>query len=356
MMQNQEWLPSIRVDASDPYYMGLQIGRRFQHLIKSRISKDPFLHSQLLPFASTHEGQQLIEAFSDSNKRHYPRYWYELQGLADGSCVSLLEVLLLNFRKEVLPFLPSNCTSQVCHGEECSDISVCSSVAVLGHNEDANVSVKGHVFLVHASLPRQASFTAFTLAGELPSCAFGFNTHGVGFTLNAVPLSPQEVVAGGIGRNFISRDLLEATCLESACERIQVKELALGHSYNIFDVGLRRIVNVETASKGRFSVKEIGAEPFFHANMYRHLEVPQVEDQSSIHRHARAAELPKRTKEDFLSVLGDIEDQDYPLYMQGPLLQTLCTVLVDIDARKLTIYKERPCSAECGMPALLFDL
>lgn len=31
------------------------------------------------------------------------------------------------------------------------------------------------------------------------------------FTLNAVPLAPEEAVAGGICRNFISRDLLEAS-------------------------------------------------------------------------------------------------------------------------------------------------
>lgn len=354
-MLSKDWLPSIKVNASDPYNMGLQIGRRFEHLIKSRISKDPFLHSQLLPFAATQEGQQLIEALSASNKSRYPRYWYELQGLADGSCVSLLEVLLLNFRKEVMPFVP-NCTSQVYHAEECSDISICNSVAALGHNEDANVSVKDHVFLVHASLSNEASFTAFTLAGELPSCAFGFNTYGVGFTLNAVPLCPQEVVAGGIGRNFVSRDLLEATCLEGACRLIQVKELAVGHSYNIFDIGSRKIVNMETASKGRFSVKEIGAEPFFHANMYMHLEVTQVEDQSSIQRSARAAELPKSTKEDILSLLGDTKVQGYPIYMQGPTLYTLCTILVDIDARKLTIYKERPSSAESEKSALVIDL
>ena len=50
----------------------------------------------------------------------------------------------------------------------------------------------------------------------------------------------------------------------------------MGHSYNIFDVNKRKIVNVETASKGRFSVLEIKAKPFFHANMYTHLQVLQV--------------------------------------------------------------------------------
>lgn len=208
-------------------------------------------------------------------------------------------------------------------------------------------------FLVHASLPAEASFTAYTYAGELSSCAFGFNSYGVGFTLNAVPLCPQEVVAGGIGRNFISRDLLEATCLEGAFQCIRVNELAVGHSYNIFDISSRRIVNVETASRGRFSVREIGVEAFFHANMYRHLKVSQIEDQSSLRRHARAAELPKYTKQDILSLLGDEKDQDYPIYMQGPNLCTLCTILVDMDAKELTIYSGKP---ENEKSTLVFNL
>jgi hypothetical protein len=39
-----------------------------------------------------------------------------------------------------------------------------------------------------------------------------------GFTLNAVPPKPSEIVAGGIGRNFVSRDLLEATSLDIAIQ------------------------------------------------------------------------------------------------------------------------------------------
>lgn len=47
------------------------------------------------------------------------------------------------------------------------------------------------------------------------------------FTLNAVPLAPEEAVAGGISRNFVSRDLLEAHNIEDAIKvyavlRVQV--------------------------------------------------------------------------------------------------------------------------------------
>lgn len=36
------------------------------------------------------------------------------------------------------------------------------------------------------------------------------------FTLNSVPPTKDEIVAGGIGRNFVSRDILEATSLDDA--------------------------------------------------------------------------------------------------------------------------------------------
>jgi hypothetical protein len=53
-------------------------------------------------------------------------------------------------------------------------------------------------------------------------------------------------------------------------------KISVGHSYNLMDVRARRVVNVETASESRFAVHEAAATPFFHANMYRHLQVKQV--------------------------------------------------------------------------------
>lgn len=51
----------------------------------------------------------------------------------------------------------------------------------------------------------------------------------------------------------------------------------MGHNYNIMDVNEGKMITVEAASKGRWSIKEIGAQPFFHANMYIHLRVDQVQ-------------------------------------------------------------------------------
>ncbi|PKI66251.1 hypothetical protein CRG98_013332 [Punica granatum] len=277
------------------YELGFQIGRRFSDVIGIRLSKDLILQNQLLPWARTEESRPLIEALTRSNRDKFPG-------------------------KEILSFLPvpEAITAASNAAIECSDVLVVDeSVAVVAHNEDASVALLGHTYLIKGTLPNQICFVAYTYAGELPSCAFGFNNCGMAFTLNSVPPSKDEIMFGGVGRNFISRDLLEAKSMNDALDKIHSSEVSVGHSYNLIDVRSRKILNVETASRSRLSIHEVGRNPFFHANMYLHLQVPQVHDENSITRQKRAATLPKRSKEDFLSVLGDTEDAKYPIFMTG---------------------------------------
>ncbi|XP_042464784.1 uncharacterized protein LOC122047504 isoform X1 [Zingiber officinale] len=325
----------------EPYQMGFLTGQNFSAMIKSRVAQDQILQHQLLPFALTPQAEPLLESICVANRQRYPRYWQELLGIAGGSGVPILHILLLNFRKELLPFVSKE---EVAAEDDCSDVLVVNdSMAVAAHNEDANVALVGHTFMVRARLPDGLSFVAYSYAGELPSCAFGFNSNGIAFTLNSVPPKSEEMTrGGGIGRNFISRDLLEASNLEDALNRVCSTNIATGHSYNLVDLGTRRILNVETASRNRHSVHEVKKTPFFHANMYLHLEVKQVEDENSISRQRRAAQLSKETKAEILSILGDSEDAKYPIYMTGPRLYTLCTVLVDADERTISIFQCNP--------------
>lgn len=324
--------------------MGYVIGQRFSNQIRSRLAGDLILRHQLIPFAQLPQSELLITALIEANRTRFPSYWDELRGTADGSAVPLLEILLLNFRKEILPLVPKAETkSSTDTTEDCSDILVVSpSIAVAAHNEDANIALVGHTYLIKATLPGGLDFTAYTYAGELPTCAFGFNSNGMAFTLNSVPPSEDEIVAGGIGRNFISRDLLETTSMDDALNRIRSAEASVGHSYNLISLKQRKILSVETASRNRVSVHEVGTLPFFHANMYLHLQVQQVQDESSTSRQNRAARLPKQSKSDFLSLLGDVEDSKYPMYMTGPILYTLCTAVFDLDEQTLSIIEGNP--------------
>ncbi|XP_043717773.1 uncharacterized protein LOC122665685 [Telopea speciosissima] len=348
---NAEKLETLEVGpCEDAYQMGFLIGRRFSNLIKSRLATDLIFRHQLLPYAQSPQSQPLIRSLSETNKSKFPRYWDELTGTADGSGVPLLHIILLNFRKEVLPFLPKMAMAtlpDVETSDDCSDVLIVNdSMAIAAHNEDANIALVGHTYLIKGRLSTGLLFTAYTYAGELPSCAFGFNSDGLAFTLNSVPPSESEIVPGGIARNFISRDLLEATSLDDALSRIHLSAPSVGHSYNLVDVGKRKILNVETASRNRVSVHEVGMKPFFHANMYLHLQVEQVQDENSISRERRAAQLPIQSKADILSVLGDVDDERYPIYMTGPTLYTLCTVLIDLDEQTLSIIQGNPQKGE----------
>jgi len=145
---------------------------------------------------------------------------------------------------------------------------------------------------------------------------------------------------------FVSKAIDDTFSLD---QRICSPGVSVGHSYNLMDVRGRRIVNVETASGNRFAVHEAGATPFFHANMYRHLQVKQVQDENSMSREKRAAQCSVDSKETALSLLGDTADDKYPIYMTGPTLHTLCTVLVDLDKETMTIYKGNPKNGEMAL-------
>lgn len=60
-------------------------------------------------------------------------------------------------------------------------------------------------------------------------------------------------------------------------QRILSADVSVGHNYNLVDVRSRRILNVETASRNRYAAHEAGPDHFFHANMYIHLQIQQVE-------------------------------------------------------------------------------
>ncbi|KAH1251530.1 hypothetical protein GmHk_05G014386 [Glycine max] len=310
----------------DGYQMGLLIGQRFSETIRSRVASDLILQNQLRPFAHSPHSQSLLKPLFYNNQTKFPRYWDELLGTAAGSGVPFLDILLINLRKEILAFIQKEGAKSANSdtSDDCSDVLVVSeSMAIAAHNEDANVALVGHTYIIKGILPDGLFFVGYTYAGELPSCAFGFNSHGLAFTLDSVPPAEDEIVAGGIGRNFISRDLLEATSMDDAMNRIKSSEISVGHSYNLFETSTRRIVNVETASRKRISVYE-------------------VQDESSISRHKRAAVLTKESKGDFLSLLGDMDDKKHPIYMTGPLLHTLCTALIDLDKQTLSIIEGNP--------------
>lgn len=62
-----------------------------------------------------------------------------------------MQIILINFRKEILPFLPKAEITSSADGtsEDCSDVLVVSNpMAIAAHNEDANSALVGHTYVL----------------------------------------------------------------------------------------------------------------------------------------------------------------------------------------------------------------
>ncbi|XWS38276.1 hypothetical protein CRYUN_Cryun19dG0117800 [Craigia yunnanensis] len=221
------------------------------------LAGDLILQNHLLPFARTPQTQPLIKALSETNQKKFPRYWAELLGTAEGSGMPVLDIILINFRKEILPFI---------------------SNTAMNSNADA-ADDSSDILIVSELITRtQMSFLWATRMVYFPVRCSDSRT---AFTLNSVPPTEGEIVPAGIGRNFVSRDL-EATSIADA---LAVRPSNVRFFYNLIDIKMHLILNVETASRSRVSVHEVGATPFFHPNMYLHLQAQQVNNRSQKRRN-----------------------------------------------------------------------
>jgi predicted choloylglycine hydrolase len=323
--------------------VGFAIGKRFAVQIHRALSSYRFFQEKLLPYHRTPEGQIRYEALLELNRVRYPDYLAELEGLARGAECPFEELFLVNMRGEYDGYL------QGLEPRGCFDCSLVTDETVLtGHNEDGSPAFRGNMYLVHAKVEGKPGFTALSYPGFLCGNAFGFNAEGVCFSVDAV--RPRDIRVG-VGRHFIARSLLEARSLDDAIQRVTVPARASGFSYTIGSIPERRVVLVEVAPAA-YHVREMRGA-YFHANHYRELaDVDQVIHPSSRARVERARAMmqktPPQSAAEILAILGDQENEQYPIYRTATAPDqsaTLCTALFDLKARRLRIYTDNPVRA-----------
>lgn len=168
--------------------------------------------------------------------------------------------------------------------DDCTDLVRFPAAA---HNEDGGASDAGQMMLVDVKIDG-GQFIAFCYPGDLPTGAFGWNSNHIGFTLNYV--APYTADIKGMGRGFISRDLLAASSLADATARVTTRTpQATGHNYQLYDFEAGRALAIETAPFGKSSIVNLTnrSELYYHTNIYHRLDVTQPLDPSSTHREVR---------------------------------------------------------------------
>ncbi|KAJ0396201.1 hypothetical protein P43SY_001908 [Pythium insidiosum] len=360
-------LEQFQFEGESHVAFGQAMGARFRDKIVARVQQNLKLQTRLLPFVQTTEaGRAIYDAFLQRHEEVFPQYMKELRGIAEGSGVPFETIFVQNLSEEFDDAVPADFTLGVGRSRlktlRCSDVVLVGgpdALRVVAHNEDSGAADLNHTAIITAKIGASPRFVAYTYLGDLPTGAFGFNDQGIGFTLNFV--QPTETDAGGLGRGFISRDLLLATDAEDAMRRITVPGQASGHNYQLMDLKQGRIWNVEVAARNRYAVQELlaPASPnevtaFFHANQYQLLEIAQPPYQSSLHRLRRYSELSvPQTVNDALRILGDQHDRQYPVFHdvlsheRGDLSGwTLTTIVFDLANKTAVSYRGNPARHE----------
>lgn len=185
----------------------------------------------------------------------------------------------------------------------------------------------------------------FSLLGN----AFAVNDKGITVTCNA--LFPKDLnIKTGLARYFINRSVLDSSSLENAIARATVQPCANGFSMNIGSVQDSRLLNIELSPYYTFAISEVVSNAS-HVNTYKHLNVPQIYDISSMHRQIRIDQFSAWSNiQDMLTILGDQNDIHYPIFRDGTYpdtnVSTIATAVFDLNNKLLQIYQANPSNSK----------
>jgi hypothetical protein len=333
-----------------PRDVGEGVGETFRGQIQKTLSENAQLQNKILPFHRTAEGGRKYQELLRLHDSRFPDYVSEIEGMSRGAGVPFEELFVANLWDVYEGFVPATDTSG------CSTCSlVTAEQAVFGHNEDNLPIYRGQMYLAHFEIIGKPGFTALCYPGFLPGRALGFNSEGICFCANSVPVRGNVT---GESRHFIARSIFEADSLGHAIRLAHGLERASGVSYTIGSTKKRRIVDLEV-SLNEVRVSEITGV-HFRANHYIRLtEVDQRISPSSRARQQRGEELlahgAVRDKKGVIKVLRDGKVPDYPILRDGKSPDngvTLATAVLDLDSKKVTIYPGAEKEKEAELEAL----
>ncbi|XP_070574451.1 beta-alanyl-dopamine/carcinine hydrolase-like [Ptychodera flava] len=356
------------------YEVGHDIGSTFKSRIGDFYGKYTVLHDVLLPYYHTAKGRDVYDGFLNVTNSTFPQLIDELQGIADGAGQPFYHVFLLEIRTEI-QLLKRKLPEPSCTDIALNFVDQKTSVqwTIQAHNEDADPLIKDYGYIIDAHIidptghyPEE-KFTAFSYPGILPGNAFGFNSAGMIFSINAV--FPVNVVEAAIPRYITNRMLLGAKSVDEVFQIINKYSSSSGFNINFGNSmmipGNQMLYNVEVGPGSQdysnFTIplannKDDGH--FYHFNMYQHTNVSQYNDTSTQHRSARAGNLPiPGNLKEIFNILGDTADSEYPIYRDGKgkdHAATVVTGVFDLINFNISIYVDNPKTSQG--PVIVFPL
>ncbi|KAE8162579.1 acyl-coenzyme A:6-aminopenicillanic acid acyl-transferase-domain-containing protein [Aspergillus tamarii] len=191
-----------------PKEIGLQHGYRLQEQIKSQIG----IYEEMFEYTTKMDWPavlQLAEEFRASLERKTPNLYAEMQGIAEGAGVGILDIVALNCRSEIsFGSFSDGCTSLSWKKND--------NARVLSQNWDWTTSIQKNLALMDIEISGKPRICMVTEAGIIGK--IGFNSAGVGTCLNAIKARP--CISSKVPIHVALRLCLESTSVESALQTI----------------------------------------------------------------------------------------------------------------------------------------
>ncbi len=179
------------------------LNSRIQHVLSGREQCPLCLQS--VP----HDPKKYVRKTKALIRRHFPRCYDELRGLADGAGIALDE-MLLSFDEES--------TLRVLHGrgaepalkEKCTTFTLsCAEGVFLGHNEDWLAGYEDYLYVIRAAPTTGIPYLSLAYVGSLPGTSVAVNAEGIAFSGNMLL---GDTVGGKIGipKSVLQRSQIEA--------------------------------------------------------------------------------------------------------------------------------------------------
>lgn len=207
-----------------PYEIGFQHGQIAKKLIRRCIEVYSKLYSEEKN-VTWDVARSRASKYQNSIKANYPEIWDELNGIATGSELDVLDILALNVRSEItLIDVADGCTSIAQRNSKTGEVFIGQNWDWIPEIDEATLFLEIH---------QEGKPTIIMLAEAGIIGKYGFNSEGVCAMLNAIP--SVKVDPTGLPVHFALRKALEQKSVDDVLSYLEDNKVASAANYLLAD-------------------------------------------------------------------------------------------------------------------------
>jgi isopenicillin-N N-acyltransferase-like protein len=346
--------PVHTIDAETAFERGLQHGMFAREQVGISLGTYEKLFRDFVRI-EWEEAKGLGDQYAEAISAFDPELFEEIRGVAEGSGSELAEILALNARSEIAlsARIVDGCTAFAAFGH-----ATRGATTVLAQNWDWRASQREAFVTLLISRPGKPDITMLTEAGIIGK--IGFNSAGLGVCLNAIVTD--QVTPDGTPLHVVLRGILESRNLGEAIETAAKGSIASAANFLLAQHGVGA-VDIEALPSG-MDVLLPDRDLLVHTN---HLLSPKLLTVRDLAVHVLPDSYPRlararRLLEEHYGHLGPAiaqeilrdhanepdgicRHEDEVGDPEGKRLQSVFSLVMDLEHRELAVTDGPPCSS-----------